>query len=298
MGVTVSPNDVGQNAIKAGIPGTYTKPKGKDAPDWFTKALDAGNGTFESTSDAAKMLGGSNSWVVSKTEVKITYKQSKKAENPDKYKDKTLDKKSTPWATLTEGRDWFVNGECAIFWCGVQQKWHMTGPDGLYYRRGTDETSTEEVPKDKWYCCTGYNGGGNARKSKFAVGGVPEAKLEDFREKTVVCKNMQKLLEPHKTKEACDAADNCEWVRYDESTAQGLLPGTCDRCKFYSAELVRTADPDSPYCKTPECEGKKLNKMTECHANPWCPVAIPCKKCKGTGEVLSEKEKEYTRLKY
>merc|ERR1711964_452974 len=248
MGVTVSPNDVGQNAIKAGIPGTYTKPKGKDAPDWFTKALDAGNGTFESTSDAAKMLGGSNSWVVSKTEVKITYKQSKKAENPDKYKDKTLDKKSTPWATLTEGGDWFnkknVNGECTIFWCGVQQKWHMTGPDGLYYRRGTDETSTEEVPNDKWYCCTGYNGGGTETKPTFAVGGVPKATLKKFRGKA--------------------------GIKDGSTGGKGLLK--CERCegkKDYQ-------DPD------PKDDTKR----------------IPCKQCKGTGEVLRGNEKIFTRLKY
>jgi len=177
---------IGQNAIDARIWGTYknTYKNTDEVPAWFTEALKAGNGTFTSTSDnpkaqkAAKMLGGSNSWVVSKDKIVIKYKKDKKLDD----KELTVPKpKSTEmaWVTLTEGKDWFVNGECYIFWCGVQQKWHMTGRDDLYYRVGTDETETDDVPEKGWYCCSGFEKNGIKPKTPiFAHGGFPDTSGE------------------------------------------------------------------------------------------------------------------------
>merc|ERR1711964_43824 len=66
------------------------------------------------------------------------------------------------WAKITGGSPHYVNNEkgCIIFFCAIQNKWHMCGPDGIYYRA---DGKTAALPKSRW----------NSNKMKGAKDAAP-----------------------------------------------------------------------------------------------------------------------------
>merc|ERR1711964_292457 len=54
------------------------------------------------------------------------------------------------WKKITDNRPHYVNKEkgCIVFFCAIQNKWHMYGPKGIYYR--VDDNGKTELPKKGW----------------------------------------------------------------------------------------------------------------------------------------------------
>jgi len=57
-------------------------------------------------------------------------------------------------------------GHCIIFFCAIQKKWHMCGPDGIYYRvNGQDES----LPKTGWFSQPGKTKGHAALDDECSI---------------------------------------------------------------------------------------------------------------------------------
>merc|ERR1711964_203724 len=75
------------------------------------------------------------------------------------------------WAKITGEMPHYVNveKECIIFFCAIQNKWHMCGDDGIYYRN-----KGEALPLNNW---TAYRMKGKDTKkvSSQTITKVPKA---------------------------------------------------------------------------------------------------------------------------
>jgi len=66
----------------------------------------------------------------------------------------TLDLKG--WKKITDNRPHYVKenngtGNCIIFFCVIQNKWHMCGPDGIYYRVNGTKCKDNLLPEAGWF---------------------------------------------------------------------------------------------------------------------------------------------------
>jgi len=93
-----------------------------------------------------------------------------------KKRSATLDLKG--WKEITGGRPHYVkenNGNYIIFFCAIQNKWHMCGPDGIYYRvNGKDEL----LPEAGWYSQKGKTEGVHAYDNVCSIRVVKEDYLK------------------------------------------------------------------------------------------------------------------------
>jgi len=55
------------------------------------------------------------------------------------------------WKEITGGRPHYVKGNCIIFFCAIQNKWHMCGPDGGIYYRSNGQDASLLDGKTRWY---------------------------------------------------------------------------------------------------------------------------------------------------
>merc|ERR1711964_278449 len=97
-----------------------------------------------------------------------------------------------------------------------------------------------------------------------------------------VCKNTQKLPKPHKTKKACVAAGNCEWVDVRPSSNAGCKGTKTDitrPCNCPHGELYRRngflplAEDSSDECDQCRGTGENANTCSGCGA-AWCPRKV------------------------
>jgi len=70
-----------------------------------------------------------------------------KGKSPDK--EITVKRDANGWKTITDSMPHYVKKDCIIFYCAIQKKWHMCGPDGkVYYRVNGKQT---KLPEEGWY---------------------------------------------------------------------------------------------------------------------------------------------------
>jgi len=121
---------------------------------------------------------------VRRTECDNCFEHTGKLYGEPAIKDKTAAKikkvtrDEAGWKEITGGRPHYVkanNGNYIIFFCAIQNKWHMCGPDGIYYRvNGKDEL----LPEAGWYSQKGKTEGVHAYDNVCSIRVVKEDYLK------------------------------------------------------------------------------------------------------------------------
>jgi len=112
------------------------KSAGEHAGKYFDKAANKGAGEWIKYNDQKPL----------RANCKNCDKTGKIPEDPV-----TAARNKEGWKKITGGRRHYVNGDCIIFFCAIQNKWHMCGANGIYYRNNDGRKSkTEPLPKSGW----------------------------------------------------------------------------------------------------------------------------------------------------